>query len=228
MSDFLNRRLILPSPLWDGLVALWELDEATGTRYDRVGNNHLTANGSPGNAAGPYGDARGASLNGTTQYFSIAHNAALAVGNVARTWAARVYFTSSTDHTIMDKYSGGNGWVWSMAAFWSNKISFDVYSSSVARGTVQSAAAPALNTWHVVFAWLDPGAARIGIQVNAEKPVTGAVSAAPADSGAALGIGARASTPGLYHAGRIQGAAVWGRVLSAEERRIYREMFNPM
>jgi hypothetical protein len=66
-----------PSPLLDGLVAYWKLDEGSGTtRIDSAGSNNLADNGGVGSATGKVGNAA-SFVAANTEYLSNASPYAL-------------------------------------------------------------------------------------------------------------------------------------------------------
>ena len=91
------------SPLLDGLVAYWTLNEASGTRFDSVGSNDLTDNGGVGSAPGVQGNA--ASFDTTTgQYLQ-----SPAITTIGLAWTLAFWIQpqdTTTQMTIMDSVDG--------------------------------------------------------------------------------------------------------------------------
>ena len=78
------------SPLLTNLVSYWTLDEASGTRADSHGTNHLTPTNAPVGATGKIGN--GCDFESSSaQYLSCASNPTLQTGDVDFTIAAWVY-----------------------------------------------------------------------------------------------------------------------------------------
>ena len=63
------------------LIAYWKLDEASGTRNDSKGANHLTDNNTVTQAVGKVGNAAQFTL-ANSEYLSIADNADLSAGDI--------------------------------------------------------------------------------------------------------------------------------------------------
>ena len=79
--------------LTDGLVSCWDLDEASGTRYDAYGTNDLTDYNTVGQAAGVNGYA-GSFISANSEYLAHSDNADLSTGNIDFTVMAWVYPTN--------------------------------------------------------------------------------------------------------------------------------------
>src|SRR5215217_5866024 len=77
-SPFLSTVL---SQLQNNLVGYWTLGEASGTRNDSIGSNHLTSNNGVGQTTGKQGSAA-SFVRASSQYLSITDNAALSTGDI--------------------------------------------------------------------------------------------------------------------------------------------------
>src|SRR5262245_43908996 len=119
-------------PLTDNLVSFWELEEASGTRNDSHGTNHLTDNNTVGQGVGTVGNC-GDFENGNSENLSITDNASLSGGdtdftvqawiNLESTVGAPIVAKFGTDHTVNREYllyfNPGNsliGWALSTSA----------------------------------------------------------------------------------------------------------------
>lgn len=78
-------------PLLVDLVSYWSLDEASGSRNDSHGSNHLSAVNAVGSAEGVQGNA---AMLSTTAYLSAADDDTLRMGDVDFTIACWAWFTS--------------------------------------------------------------------------------------------------------------------------------------
>lgn len=133
--------------LTDSLISYWKLDEASGTRSDSVGSNHLTDTNTVTQAAGKLGNAA-QFVSANSEYLSIASNASLQVGGLIDwTFAGWFQIASSGLFAIAGKDAVGTP-EWSMygrsstnrweARAW-NGVGFQVAAKDVAI---------ALNTWY--------------------------------------------------------------------------------
>ena len=101
--------------LADNLVAYWKLDEASSTRNDSVGTNHLTSNNSVGQATGKLNYAANF-VAANSQYLSIADNADLSVGDIDFTVSAWIWLDSAGGaRGIVGK--GNSTYVWSSVEY---------------------------------------------------------------------------------------------------------------
>lgn len=204
--------------LSDNLVAYWSLENVN----DSKGANTLTNNGSATFAAGKVANA--VSLNGTTQYLSIADNAALSMGDIDFTVACWVNLTSKAAAAEMiSKYATtGNQREYRLIYQSANdRFRFDVAPSGTTTGTLTVSAdnlgSPSTATWYFVVAYHDSVNNVIGISVNAGTPNTAAYSAGVFDGTSQLRLGQN-STSGNFVNGLLDEVAIWKRVLSAAER----------
>ena len=206
-----------PPWFYQGLRGFWPLQEASGNAIDYSGRaahgtdtNTVTQN--PGTGRVPWARQF---TSASSEWFSVSNALIGSIGDIPFTLQAWVYFTNSTDHIIIDKYSGGNGVTWSMSSFYSGKLNFDIYSGGVLRGSCVTAAAVPITTWTHCVAWHDPDANTVN-QITNGVLATAATTAGNADSGAALGIGAR-TAGAIFHNGRIFNASVHARILTRQE-----------
>ena len=223
-----SQRLFLPGssrtrgsyPPWfyQGLRGYWPLQEVSGNAIDYSGRaahgtdtNTVTQN--PGTGRVPWARQF---TSASSEWFSVSNALIGSIGDIPFTFQAFCYFTNATDHTILDKYSGGNGPVFSMASFYSNKLALDIYAGGVNRGVALSAAAMTTATWYHCVGQHDPDANTVICFVNNVPGTVVATTAAAADSGQALGIGAR-TAGAIFHNGRMMNASVHARILTRQE-----------
>lgn len=228
----LGAQLYVPSAgggstqLQDSLVAYWLLGEASGTRNDSFGTNHLAANGSVGQVTGKQGNAATFS-RASAQSLTCNDNAALSLNGTS--WSIAFWARMAS------KPVDGDG---NMAAVskWDYNTSNREYSigynasqdrfnlSVASNGTTQThlyataSGSPSINTWYFIVAWYDTVLGTLNIQVN-NGPVTSVAYTAGIFNGAAsFGIGAMAASNDLYWNGDIDEVGIWKRVLTASER----------
>lgn len=212
------------SALLSSLGASWSLQEASGTRLDRYGANHLTDNNTVTGATGPGGGLPLASqfTAANSEYLSIADNAALSTGDIDFTLSAWVYLDSEPAQAgIIGRFEASGDQREYLIDYLasSDRLRFLV-SSDGTEGALVSVSADNLgavsaSTWYFVVAWHDASANTINIQVNNGTADSTSHNAGVLDSTAAFHIGEGNSA---YFNGRIAGANFWKRVLTSDER----------
>lgn len=102
------RRPIFPSgsTLNNDLVSYWKLDEASGTRADSVGSNHLTDNNTVGSTTGILNSCADF-VAASSERLSIADNATLRPATFSFSFW---YKTSTSDRFALSKISGNSGY----------------------------------------------------------------------------------------------------------------------
>lgn len=199
------------------LVSYWKLEEASGTRSDSYGTNHLTPTNTPGNAAGKLGNAV-ALVGASSQVLVCANNATLQSGNIDHTVHAWVYPGSVTGaQCIVAKTNedtpNAAGYEW-MLYLNGDKVSFLLANGAGSIQVLTSDAAVSLNTWYYVEGYYDD-AGTLGVVVNATVK-TAARTTTPATTTGSLRIGGIPST--YYLTGRVDEVAFWKRLLTTDER----------
>ena len=200
------------------LVAFWKLDEASGVRYDAIGDNDLTDNNTVGQADGKIGNAAQFVVE-NNEHLSHIDNPDLSVGDIDFTIAAWVLFDSVTAHrTFFAKWSLDNEYV-VMYQKTTNHFRFCVTHDGSTLSYIDSTLGPAsLGVWYLVVAWHDSVNNTLNIQVN-----NGTVDSAPHALGAFDGtspfqISGTAPTEQIMD-GRVDAVGLWkGRCLTAAER----------
>lgn len=208
--------------LIDNLVSYWELEEASGTRNDAHGTNHLTDNNTVTQGTGKVGNA--ADFEDTaSEYLSITDNASLSVGTGSFTLCAWVRLESKPAHrgTIVAKH-GSNDMEYGLR--WHNGAdAFEVRISSGAGFTnpmdfqATTFGAPSLATWYFVVVWFDSVGHTLNIQVNDGAINSDSYAFTSYDSGASLTIGGEPNF-GEYFDGLIDQVGLWKRVLTTGEK----------
>jgi hypothetical protein len=206
------------SSLLTDLAGYWKLDEASGTRNDSVGTSHLTDVNTVTSNPGKVGTAAQFTA-ANTESLTVAHNAALAVGNFDFSIACWVYFTTVTTSIFVSKWSAGQAsytlyydsgagnFIWLLS---SDGTATDVTIQMNVLGT------PIVATWYFMTLIHDAAANQITVQGNATTAQVVAHSAGVFAGTAPFELGARAGVLPLD--GRVDEAGYWKKVLSAAER----------
>lgn len=224
-----NRGLVGDSLTTVPWVAQWKFN---GDGLDSIGANHLTNNNSATFAQGKLGGATGATqlVAASSQYWSIADNAALSTGDIDFTVLAWIYFdTKSANRAFVQKSGNGVTAEYLLQYFIdTDRLRFIVYNSNASLSTVVSADAlgsPSLATWYCVAAWHNTTDDTINIQVNDGAVNSAARTVTISDTASLFAIGVESYAGFVnYWNGRIdnvciaKSAAGGGGVLSAAQR----------
>lgn len=199
----------------NGLVSVWELEEASGTRLDSHGANHLTDNNTVTSNPGKVGTAAQFTA-ANSEYLSIADNASLSMGDIDFTVGAWVYCDAVTGNpAVLSKWAiSGSPREYLL---YRNGAAFQFYVSNDGAGVNFIACPTVLVTgqWYFVVAWHDSVANTINIQLDNGTVTSTAHSTGVFDGTSALFLGREATN---YFGGRIDQAFVSKRVLTAAER----------
>ena len=200
--------------LTDGLVAYWNLDEASGTRLDSVGSNHLADNNTVTQAPGiKNGAAKFTSAN--VEFLKVADNPSINTNDTDFTVALWAYLDDkNTSYSFIEKgvefeigYEGPPG--------------IDRMLLLVQEPTVQinsdAFGSPPIGEWMFAVAWKDIAAGTVNLQLNNGIVESAAFINTSINPMTPLQIGAR-SSPSRPLNGRVDEVGLWKRVLSAEER----------
>jgi hypothetical protein len=196
------------------LQAYWRLDEASGTRSDTKGSNHLTDNNTVTAAAGIIGNCA-EFTKANNESLTVADSAAVSGGDFD--WSMSVWIklkSKSTSMGIVSKWnSGGNEWI----LFYdpgSDRFRFIWGGTLVANAL----GAPALDTWYHVVITHNTATDILKIRVNdnnALEDVQGSGGAFPADGTSPLEIGSYSSAN--FFDGFVDELLITKKVLSATE-----------
>ncbi len=208
-------------PLHAGLAAYWPLDEASGTREDAHGVNHLADFNTVGADAGKLQGA--ATFNQVDEYLAHDDNDTLSTGDIDFTFSAwirlgTIHFDSPI--VIKGRVAGSNYEYLFFYASGPHRFRFMVSpDGGVVMGAVDadSFGPPDENVWYFVVGWHDSTGDTLNIQVN-----DGAVSSTPWTQGVHAGTApfevGRIFEWGYYLGGRLDEIGFWKRVLTADER----------
>jgi len=211
-----------PEGLLTNLEAFWELEEASGTRFDAHTNGiDLTDNNSVGQQVpGLVGNA--ASFNfAFARYLRHAHDANIAFGDEAFTVLAWVNLDSlGAVHMVID-YGLSSGQerrhYYSLRIEANDRASFGVSRGGVGEDTrVEATTFGVLSTgiWYLLAGFHDPVADEVGVSVNAGVIDTAVHTfGSLSDPAAALGIGVRGNMNGFYLDGDMDQPAIYREFL---------------
>ena len=213
------------------LVAYWPMEETSGTRFDVVGSNDLTDNNTVTSAAGIRGNAAQFTA-ANEEYFSLADNADVSMGDLSFTIAAWVFQTASTgtNQIIIDKgdigFTSSHEYILYDADGPQSFIWLVANNSDVGPLLASSFGDPPTGEWIFLVGWHDAESDTVNIQVN-----NGAVDSTSYAQGSwdsphdlRIGVGHFALGTEQFWNGLIDEVGIWKRTLTAEERRsLYEE-----
>jgi hypothetical protein len=200
-----------------GLVSWWRLNEASGTRFDSHGTNHLADNNAVGRAAPLATDSGNYSasfVSTSRQFLMIADNPSISTGDVDFTLVANVYLNSTTSSAIIvDKSDNATSYDYRISYIPGLGFRFrgGTGNAYVDSGDVSP------NAWYTVIAWHDSFRNTINIQVN--NGVVNSVShtTGTTDTANPLSIGALSDGTVGFN-GRVDELALYKRVFTFAER----------
>lgn len=200
----------IASSLLTGLIAFWKLGEASGTRSDSVGSNHLADNNTVTQAAGKIGNAAqftavnqewlnilisGSDLLLSNQNFTLSCWIYLDTSQVSVNWLDQrpgfsLYTLSSTPRLFIE----GTG---SAEAVWGSALS--------------------TSTWYHIACWHEQGTG-VSISVNNGTPVFTSYAGGIINTATYFNIGAYSDGSAGWIDGRVDAVGIWHRLLTADER----------
>lgn len=207
--------------LTDNLISFWELGEASGTRNDSHGTNHLTDNNTVLQAAGRVGNSADFESD-NSESLSRADNASLSVGNIDFTLCAWVKLESkpaSTSGILLKGDADDEEYYLKWQD--TDRFKFEVCSAGAFANQTSIEAnvlgAPVLGNWYFIIAWHDATANTINIQVNNGNVDSAAYTLGSYDSNGDFVIGAYPAFS-EYFDGLIDQVGFWKRTLTTEEK----------
>ncbi len=195
-----------PGDLTDSLVACWDMDEASGVRYDSWGDHHLTDNNTVGAVAGLVGGAAAFDAY-NREFLSLAHSSDLFVGDRFAVYAIvdiDLSELSTADIIQIVGVYGEQRLVVAKSEMWG----YGVYD-----GRWNYSIAPYTAGWHILTGLYNGNDV---ILVVDGQPADAERSAIPAETDNPLYVG-YAPDAG-YISGSVDTTAVWQRTLTADER----------
>jgi hypothetical protein len=206
--------------LKDNLVAVWELDEASGNAIDVHGPHDATeTDGTIGAASGPSGLSGARDLEaGDTEWFAVADHDDLSGADVD--WAVCGWFhiESAGTRVVVSKWlTTGNQREFQVLTI-SGILRFTVSGNGTAATSVDDTTSLSTATWYWFCCWHDAAANTINIQVNNGTPVSIAHSTGTLNGTGNFVLGAQ-SAGGSPWDGLLAQIAYWkGRYPTSDER----------
>jgi hypothetical protein len=205
-----------PSSLLTGLAAYWKLDESSGTRSDSVGSAHLTDVNTVTSNPGIAGTAAQFTA-ANTESLTVAHSAAIAVGNFDFTIALWVYPDDLVTSIIISKYASAQAsytlYYDAGAGYYFWIISADGLADVPI--AMNSFGTPSTGAWHLITLIHDAAANQIRVQADAGTVQTTSHSTGVFAGTAPIEMGARDGA--LPFTGRIDEVGYWTRCLTTGE-----------
>ncbi len=210
--------------LYESLISYWKLDESSGNALDAHGSNDLTeTSGTIGTGTGKINGARDFEA-GDTEYFNIASNSSLQIGNIAASWSVWVNGETLTGNPIIFR-KGGAGTTAGLEYVLYRDSGVAQFRFQVSDGSATTAVAdnnaPVAGNWYFIIVDHDPVGDVIGIQVNNGTRLTAAHSTGIQAAAGDFNVGA-SPVQALYWDGLIDELGFWKRALTTDERtRLY-------
>jgi hypothetical protein len=205
--------------LYAGLVSYWKLDEASGTRNDSHGTNHLTDNNTVGAAAAKINDGADFERD-NSEYLSIATNSDLETGDVSFSFQAWVSIESTgLNHILLAKNESGVSEEYRFYIDTSQKVVFQLRKAdNSATVTVTGGTALSAGTLYHVVVVHDATANMMTLYLNGVVdggPTAIAGGVRVSTNGFRLGRGSGAET--AYLDGILDEVGFWKAALTADQ-----------
>lgn len=171
------------------LVSWWSLNEASGTRNDSHGTNHLTDNNTVTSTTGKQGNA-GVFVFANNEYLSRASNASLQYSGsfTVGLWVKFVAAPGGTYRVLASKDDGGANREWLVTTNPSGNFEMQIVGGGGA--FAHTGVTVTTGVWYFVLFRYDASATTISIQINNGTVQTSAAGiAAPVAGSAPLEIG---------------------------------------
>ena len=211
-------------PLADNLLALYRLEEASGTRADALGANDATQHGSPSGVTGKVGTAIQL-VKASSQYLSHADSSQLSSGNSdfeITCWVKFNTLPSLDASPLVAKWQSGS---YEYLLYYDNAdsrikfaITADGSAGTFAVVTLSSLGGPVTGVWYFLTAFHDASANLLGISFNANSPDTISWSTGIHDGTTEFRIGSSADASTQLLDGVIDEVALFRRVLGSSDR----------
>jgi hypothetical protein len=197
--------------LLNTLISYWKLDEASGTRNDSKGTNHLADHGVT-SSAGVIANAA-VFTNTVGVYLDIPSNATLQVTGDF-TFSIWIKPTIPADTVLISKNNGTtNEYLLLSSDASGTGITF--YAGSAAPAQVGSI--PTLGAWLHIVAWFDSSDGKGRIRINDATTYVGASAGTLSTTAANFTVGAGTGGGGSIFGGLIDEVGFWKRKLTAGE-----------
>lgn len=203
--------------LKSGLVAWYDLEEASGTRSDAHGSLDLTENGTIGSATGQVGDAANKASAGTDSLYHLDNASFSITGDM--TIAGWINFSSTTANFALAGKWLGTGNQRSYILYKPNGLramrfiaSADGSASSI---TLESGAL-LLNTWHFAVVKFVAGGTST-LYINNSSVDTGTAPSSIADTTSRFELFSFNTGAISTQAGLLDSVGIWNRALETSE-----------
>ncbi len=207
-----NTQSAVCTNLATSLTAFWDMDEASGDRFDSLAANDLTDNNTV-TATGGRIDNAAVFDSANSEYLSAVTNSDLETGDIDFTLSFWVYLTDNSVSTPLINKWGGSTDEFNVEWLNSGDIRFKVGTGTLTYSTTLNN-----NTWYFVTVYHDSVNNLLGISVNGGTATTTAHTTGNSVGDSPLYIG-RDSTPS-YFSGRIDAVGFWKKVLTSYERKV--------
>jgi hypothetical protein len=213
IKDIVGNPAVAADSLLTDLVAWWDMEEEAGvSRVDAHGANDLAENGGPiATATGKRG--LGVDLErGSSQFLSIADNAAMSTGDIDFTFAVWIKLETVPSaaggvYTVAGKQESAVVAEWQLLIGNANdQLRFVVYDAGGAAVGDTLAVGQVLQAgiWYFVQCWHDAANNVVGLQINAGEKFAVATTGAPTDTASAFRIGGRYAVSERFFDGVVE------------------------
>lgn len=207
--------------LTDSLIAYWKLDEASGTRNDSHGSNHLTDNNTVGSGTGKINNGADFEVD-DSDYLSIASNSDLQI-TTDQDFTITGWFKWESQgstvnlvskHSDIGESSGSSAEYVIWASFARPRLTVGNNSSFA---TVSDSTVYSDGNWHFLVAWHSSADDKIYLQVDNGTPSESAWSGGTLNSNNAFNLSSRFGGAANFD-GIIDEVGFWKRTLTTQER----------
>ena len=211
--------------LLTNLISYWKLDEASGTRNDSHGTNHLTDNNTVGSTTGKLSNAA-SFVSANSESLSVGDNTSIRFGDIDFTFSFWMNPTSQTSDMTFIAFAGETSANQSTVYLYSpnGRVYFDCYTSGGVRiGEVESPIQFSNSTWYHFLVWHDSVGNTMKMQINGGAVTSVNTTGGALNDGAArIEIGSYNNGVSSFMNGLIDEVGFWKRVLTEDERtRLY-------
>lgn len=205
--------------LLNDLVAHWDFEELSGTRFDKISNNHLTDSNGATQEVGKLGNA--VRLNNLNfQHLSVGNNSSVSQGNSSFMIAGWLYLTASTGTTQLILIKGGGGTEAEFLLDFSNatsRLRWIVIGASTAF-IVNFSTPLNYGQWYFYQLYRDIPGNTAGISLNNSAFETVDATQPGSHTSSPFVFGYQDNTNPRFLNGRLDSTSIWKRLLTPAER----------
>jgi hypothetical protein len=209
------------SSLLTNLISHWKLDEASGTRNDSHGTNHLTDENTVTQTTGKLTSAAQFTA-ANSERLIVADNASVSTGDINFSMAGWFYVDSLAAQRTLASHMGAlTNRTFNLYINTSGRLTFDVYSTSALVGQARTnGGTVTTGSWHFCYVEHDATNNQASVSLNNGSLITVSTSAALGDCDRDFRIGAAevSNVPAQFMDGRMDGWSLWKRLLTSDER----------